>query len=125
MVMHTLNCTYGGGINHEAESCCCFLGRMAEQVRRLNCQDCCQNSLIVEVDLVGVASFPCHGCQRCSADSGTCGKCFGLQIESLSLQYCRTCLTHPAGAGIDAGTLQGLTSSRCYKPGSDLPRRIV
>lgn len=33
MVMHTLNCTYGGGINHEAESCCCFLGRIAEQIK--------------------------------------------------------------------------------------------
>lgn len=29
MVMHTLNCTYGGGINHDAKSCCCFVGRIA------------------------------------------------------------------------------------------------
>lgn len=94
MVMHILNCTYGGGINHEAESCCCFLGRMAEQMRRcslsqaaarLNCQDCCQNLLSFKVDLVGVASFPCRGCQRCSADSDTCGRCFGLQTESFSI----------------------------------------
>lgn len=93
MVMHTLNCTYGGGINHEAESCCCFLGRVAEQIRRcrwsswaaarLNCQDCCQDSLSSKVHLLGIFSLP--WCQRCNADSDTCGKCFVLQTESFSI----------------------------------------
>lgn len=76
--------------------CCCFLGRIAEQIRRcrrssraaakLNCQDCCQNSLSSQVDLVGVASFPCREYQRCSADSDTCGQCCGLHTESLSVR---------------------------------------
>lgn len=100
MVMHTLNCTYGGGINHDAKSRCCFVGRIAGGVRRcrqssqvavmLSCRDCCQDSLSLKVESVGVASFPSCGWRRCNVYSDTCGKHFGLQTESLcvcSLQF--------------------------------------
>lgn len=35
MVMHTLNCTYGGGINHDAKCCCSFVGRISGEGKKV------------------------------------------------------------------------------------------
>lgn len=128
MVMHTLNCTYGGGINHEAESCCCFLGRVAEQIRRcrwsswaaarLNCQDCCQNSLSSKVHLLGIFSLPwCQRCRQwylwkvfCSANR--------ILFHSLTAEHVSFM---PQGLGLMQGLCSGLLSSTCYKADTDFP----
>lgn len=115
MIMHTLNCTYGGGINHEAESFCCFLGRIAQQIRRsrqssqaaarLNRQDCCQNLLSLKVNLVGVASFPCCGIKGAMQTVIPVGSVLICKQNFSPFIHCRMCLPYAMWAGIDAGTL--------------------